>query len=264
MDGCVSCKLMPSSAQDRERDRQRYEVAGGRVPNHPDLMASELLPLEYRPAVVEFERVVKNYVSSESRVIELGCGTGRHTSALVKSSRFVVGIDYALSALLALQSCGAWGPQVHLAQADIAAVPMPDSSFSVVVCTSSLSYADPVQLIGEIRRLLSSDGTLIVIDALRHNPIYKLNRFVALFRGDRTFTSLRRIPSLKTIASLTKYFGNSEVHFFGHSLFIMPLLKIFCSLERSLQISMKLDRRLPRWMAFRFVLVATELEKVNN
>jgi len=247
--------------RDGKIDRARYENWGAGVPNHPTLPGSALVALQYRAAVLELENAVRKNIRIHDRVLELGCGTGRHTSSLARTSEFVVGLDYASSVLLALRTCGDWGKSVYPILADMACTPFPDQCFDAVLTTTTLSYVDPKQIQHEISRLLRDGGTLIVLDSLRHNPLYQLNRRISCIRGRRTISTVRRIPGFKLIRELSDEFQYSSVQYFGHSLMIFPILRLFFDDDISTRFCEALDRRLPDWMAFKFVLTAKGFQK---
>ena len=134
-------------------------------------------------------------------------------------------------------------------------IPLPDQSIDVVVSCESLSYADPKRVNNEILRVLKPGGSLIVIDALNHNPIYKLNRILKILLGTRSFNSVFRIPNIKRIKGLKSSFEQSEVYFFGKwNWFLIPLAKIFPKIA-SESIIKKFNGFGPNCLAFKFVLV---------
>ena len=118
---------------------------------------------------------VLSIVTPDSRVLDLGCGTGPVLSELRRHAVNVVGIDYSEDMLdharsrlraHALDDSG-------LLQGDCRATPYPAASFDVVVCLGVISYRenyDPV--LDEIDRLLKPGGTVLISFRNVHNPLF--------------------------------------------------------------------------------------------
>jgi SAM-dependent methyltransferase len=94
------------------------------------------------------------------RVIDVGCGTGRHTAALAGLGLEVVGVDLSHGLLRAALGRGAG----HLLQADARAVPLPDGCADAVLCLCQggfgITPGDDEQVLAELARLLTSGARL--------------------------------------------------------------------------------------------------------
>jgi hypothetical protein len=131
-----------------------------------------------------------------------------------------------------------------------------------VISSGSLSYGIPSLVDQELRRVLKPEGSIIILDSLNHNPIYKINRLISFLRGNRTRSSIETIPDLGRVESLAGLFENSKILYFGHYLWIYPLLKVFTPRKFADQIMMRLNRATgPRKMSFKFVLTGERLKK---
>jgi SAM-dependent methyltransferase len=102
----------------------------------------------------------------------------------------VTGIDVSE---VALDAAAARYPALAVARADVRALPFDDAAFDLVVSTSTLdhfdSLADVARALGELRRVLTADGTLVLTLDNRANPVVAL-------RGVLPFALLHRLGIL--------------------------------------------------------------------
>ena len=141
--------------------------------------------------------------------------------------------------------------------ADMECLPFDASSFDVIVSAGSLSYGDPHLVDAEIRRVLRPGGRLIFIDSLNHNPVYRMNRWLHYLRGNRSKSTLMRMPDMARIASLGLGFSKVNVHYFGALSFAMPILARFFGKNTAQAVSDRIDHLFGvRRSAFKFVIVA--------
>lgn len=98
---------------------------------------------------------------ASSRVIDVGCGDGRHLLEAVKRGCLAVGVDYERGALLQARARLA-GYRCDLLLADAAGLPFRAEAFDAVICTETLEHLpDDRGAISEISRLLRPGGTLL-------------------------------------------------------------------------------------------------------
>ena len=245
--------------KDTISDKERYDLIYNEIKS---LRTYELLKVSGINSVGKFNRdafgkyyseIQKILTNSNQIVLELGAGYGRHTSVIINCDVKLIVLDISDVALDI-------NKKIHKnlygsLNSSIDNIPLPDQSVDVVISCESLSYADPEKVNNEILRVLRPGGHLIVIDALNHNPIYKLNRILKIILGTRSFNSVFRIPSMKRIKELKSSFERSEVSFYGKwNWFLMPLSKIFPKIV-SESIIQKFNRFGPNFLAFKFVLV---------
>jgi SAM-dependent methyltransferase len=153
-------------------------------------------------------------------------------------------------------------PYLSTKNANIEHLPFKNSSFDFVCCAGGLSYGETNRVKKEIIRVLRPGGSLILIDSLDNNPIYKLNRLMHYFFGRRTFSTLKNMPTVESLNDLTKTFKSTQIYYFGALVFLLPLLNKVTSDAVSAKILNKFDKKFQiKKSAFKFVLIASELKK---
>lgn len=125
---------------------------------------SERLAAAYafdRPSV--HEQFVQSAALSQraDRALDVGCGAGLSSAALVPVARHVVGLE-PVPAMLAHR--GTVAPQARFVIAEAERLPFADASFDLVAAAGSLNYADLPSAFGEVARVLTRDGTFLLYD----------------------------------------------------------------------------------------------------
>lgn len=214
---------------------------------------------EFRAPYLFYEERIQDLISPAHHVLELGAGSGLHTAVLLLSGARVTATDLSPGALALLQRklAGPGSERLVTRVADMEALPFDSGSFDVVACAGSLSYGEPARVDAEIRRVLRAGGTFICVDSLNNNPVYRLNRWLHYKRGERTRSTLRRMPDSARIEVIAAHFESVEVRCFGAVSWIMPLLTKVVGSNRASQISDSADKLVNvKNSAFKFVLVA--------
>jgi SAM-dependent methyltransferase len=197
------------------------------------------------------------------KVLEIGSGTGLHTSVAVDFGADITALDISKDALEVLNL--RFNGKVKTLCADMVSIPLADDSFELVISCGSLSYGKPTEVYNEVIRLLKPGGSIVFLDTLNHNWIYSLNRFRHYIQGGRTFSTLKWMPRIRTIRRYEAKFASSSVHYFGKALWLHGLLdSAFPStfVDKTLK---KIDdsRFFPK-SAFKFLLVCSNLQKENS
>jgi ubiquinone/menaquinone biosynthesis C-methylase UbiE len=96
-----------------------------------------------------------------SRVLDVGCGDGRHILEAARRGCFAVGLDYDVNELRAARR--RLGTRVvDLIAADATRLPFRDGAFDAIICTETLEHLpDDAGALAEIARLLDEDGLLL-------------------------------------------------------------------------------------------------------
>lgn len=212
------------------------------------------IPPILRASYLYYERCIRQYISKNHDVLELGSGTGLHTYVLVQTGARVVASDISIHSLSVLERRI---KGVTTVAADMEALPFESESFDVVTSAGSLSYGDPDLVDAEVRRVLRPGGTFICVDSLNHNPIYRFNRWFHYMRGGRTRSTIARMPTMGRIQSISKGFKSAEVRYFGAVSYLMPILARIVGQSHAAKVLDAVDRLVyVRRSAFKFVLVA--------
>jgi len=106
---------------------------------------------------------------------------------------------------------------------------------------------------------LNRGGVMIVVDSLNNNLIYRFNRYMHYLKGNRSKSTLVRMPTINLIDKYTKKFGYSEVRYFGAVTWIFPLLsrvlteKVMTEFSNWIDVVFNIKRS-----AFKFVMMAVK------
>ncbi|MBN1342021.1 MAG: methyltransferase domain-containing protein [Phycisphaerae bacterium] len=99
------------------------------------------------------------------RVLDLGCGGGRHLACVAREGFEGYGIDYnAVGLEQARQSVAAEGQPSRVVLADVADPPFADERFDIVLAWGVLFHTTPdraVTMLRQIRRLLKPGGRML-------------------------------------------------------------------------------------------------------
>ena len=100
------------------------------------------------------------------KILDLGCGDGRHLVWFATQGFDMVGLDSAFSGLaLAQQALAAAGQKAALGEGDMADLPFLDDSFDAVICVQVINHQDIDGIrktVAGIHRVLTSGGRLFL------------------------------------------------------------------------------------------------------
>ncbi|MFQ5349985.1 MAG: class I SAM-dependent methyltransferase [Thermoanaerobaculia bacterium] len=142
-------------------------------------------------------------VSSGTRALDLGCGSGDQAVCLSEAGFQVVACDLSYQAARLAGRRGResdCGPLLSV-NSDAEQVPLPAGSIDVCVCGLLLHhFGDLETLAGEIRRVLRPGGAVVAVDANAHNP------FSWLF-----LNVVHRLYPLSGLTSNQRALGRAEI-----------------------------------------------------
>lgn len=114
------------------------------------------------PEVLAFAR----QLPPRSRVLDLGCGHGRHARPVAGMGHRVVGIDFSSSLLRLAASASTPGATLEWLLGDATRIPLADGSVDACLCVAVLhhlpSSSDRLQALREIRRVLRQQGSVFL------------------------------------------------------------------------------------------------------
>ncbi|RCV63430.1 Ubiquinone/menaquinone biosynthesis C-methylase UbiE [Methanophagales archaeon] len=105
-------------------------------------------------------------------VLDLGCGTGRHTAYLLKEGFQIYGCDSSETALeLAMDAL----PTVNFETCNMTSLPYGNSFFDAVICNHVIQHGTIAEIkaaISEIDRILRKGGLLFLVAVSTNHPKY--------------------------------------------------------------------------------------------
>ena len=132
------------------------------------------------------------------RVLDIGCGPGLMTEALVERGGEVWGVDVLESALAwarAEAEKASWGDRAHYVSGDAEALPFPAATFDTVIAMGVLEYLSYAhRFVSEVRRVLQPGGLLVVAVPSRIAPYHLAQRFLDRFVGP-PYRGIRRLAT---------------------------------------------------------------------
>ena len=192
----------------------------------------------------------------KTKLLEIGAGTGQNTFRLIKMKSNVCATDISPRSVEVMSQKYSKYKNFSSKVADMEKLPFKNKSFDVICSAGSLSYGDNNKVMSEIYRILKLGGWVVLVDSLNDNPIYRFNRYINYIKGNRSWSTLKRMPNVNLIDKYIKKFGYGKVRFFGSITWAFPLLKIVLAEKVITKISNWVDQILNvKKSAFKFVLI---------
>ena len=245
---------------DKDVEKYRYDDRALKLLSNDsfdkDTGSSSCSPL-IRAPYLRYEEMHTEFIGSNDNVLEIGAGTGVHTHSLLETGAFVKATDISPNAVQIIKKIYKEYPDKLITKvADMEFLPFNNETFDVVCSAGSLSYGDNQIVMNEINRVLKPSGKLIIVDSLHENPIYIINRWIGYFRGTRSLSTLRRMPTLKLIKEYGDKFNIKKLYFFGSLTWLSPILALFLKKEFVGRILDRFDTLINvKRSAFKFVVV---------
>ena len=124
------------------------------------------------------KEIVSDLVEPDDTVLECACGTGLLSAVIAEKCRQLTATDFSEKMLKkAERNCRAFR-NITYDQADITALPCPDSSFDKVVAANVIHLLDnPVTALHELNRVCKDGGMLIIPTYMNKDDKGKTNGF---------------------------------------------------------------------------------------
>ena len=218
---------------DKKVERNRYDDRALKLLSKGSFdkdTGSSSYSLPIRTPYLRYEEMHIEFIDNSDNVLEIGAGTGIHTHSLLKTGAFVVATDISPNSVQIIKKkYKKYSDKLIAKVADMELLPFGNETFDVVCSAGSLSYGDNQIVMNEINRVLKPGGKLIIVDSLHENPLYIINRWIGYFRGARSLSTIKRMPTLKLIDRYKEKFNIRELHFFGSLTWLSPFLSLFFS-----------------------------------
>lgn len=121
--------------------------------------------------ILKTTSIIKNYISDKSKVLDVGCGTGRYAYALKNQGYDVIGIDKSESQVMQAKK------MINVIRGNAIDLPFEDDSFELcilIMVIQQLSEEELVLALDEVKRILKKNGFLI-IKTCSHEDLKKRN-----------------------------------------------------------------------------------------
>jgi ubiquinone/menaquinone biosynthesis C-methylase UbiE len=199
--------------------------------------------------------------NKKSKLLEIGAGISANTFRLIKMKFDVCATDLSPLSVEAINKRYSKYKNFSSKIGDMEKLPFKNNSFDIVCSAGSLSYGDNNKIMNEIYRVLKFGGGLVLVDSLNNNPIYRFNRYINYIKGNRSGSTLKRMPNVNLIEKYIKKFGYGKVKFFGSITWAFPLLKIVLSEKLITKFSNWVDLKVKvKKSAFKFVLILNKVK----
>jgi len=196
---------------------------------------------DYTNYTPELVNTIQTHVNlAQSRVLEIGVGTGGNSSLLAERGAQVIVLDFSILALARTQRT-AYQFDVELpgVLGDAHWLPFASQSFDVVFHQGFLEhFHDPNPLLQEQRRILRKSGYLLVDVPQRYN-LYTLYKHRLIEKGVWPYGGWEREFSYTELCDLLRSHGFDVVAAYGHGYF--P--RLFRMLRNLPNVEMKVFKR---------------------
>lgn len=197
-----------------------------------------------------------------ARALDYACGDGFFTFLMAEAGAHAVGIDIApLSVSNAAKEAERRGLPTRFSVMDCENLEFPDNTFDLINVSGVLHHLDVRRAYSEMARVLKPTGTVLCVEALRHNPVFQLYRKVTPHL--RTAYETQHILRRRDVLAARDYFGRIEWRFFHlASVVAVPFRQtlLFEPLLSPLEMIDSLLLRVPpiRWWAWQIVFVLSD------
>ena len=141
-------------------------------------------------------------INSDSKVLDLGCGTGLLFQHVAAEAQTVVGVDVSIKLLRQAKKRAQEFRNVHLVQADADHLPFKNNHFNIVFAFTVLqNLPKPLETLNEIKRNAQQPASIVVTGLKK---VVSLEAFQELLRdAGLQVVSLKDDDSLKCYVAVT-------------------------------------------------------------
>jgi len=226
---------------------------------------SKKIPFVYRKPYEYYENQLSHIIKPDYKILDLCCGDGLHTFPLSMTGAEIMAVDISSTSIELCKLKGSCSKieNISFQVADIEKLNFPENTFDIITIVGSLSYVDLHVFFEQLRRIIKPHGYFACVDSLNENPFYRFNRYCHYLKGNRTASTLARMPNMKTIEFFRSNFTYMEVKYFEIFMFLEKLLTQTLGEYRSANIIEFLDQKMyfMKKYAFKFVLIASGIKK---
>ena len=211
---------------------------------------------------IYFKTLIRNSKKG-FKILEICCGEGECSGPILENYQDITFVDISKNSLDVIKKnySSFLKKSISFKECNMEVLPFEKEIFDIVACAGGLSYGNNKLVLNEIHRVLKLNGIFIGIDSLNENPIYKLNRYMHYLRGNRTKSTLKRMPDRKLLEDYKRKFGITKINYSGKLIWILyPLSKII-GYKKTKILSDFFDKNLPKWMSFKFIIEAKKIYK---
>ena len=155
-----------TASGDRRAERESTHTVNNDQAYAQGLLNKALDPATQPPAIRSFlqeeSTLLRRLVPAASRIVDFGCGMGRHLIQLEDHVAFGVGLDYEVAYIAEAVRLAAV-PHLHFFVSDATAVPL-RASFDVAVCLTNTwgTMSDKAAVLNEMKRLSPRPGSRLL------------------------------------------------------------------------------------------------------
>lgn len=151
--------------------------------------------------------------SAGAKALDYACGDGLFAFQMAEGGADAFGIDISpVSVSNAAKEAKKRGVSAQFAVMDCENLEFPDSTFDLINVNGVLHHLDVRRAYSEMARVLKPTGTVLCVEAMRHNPIFQAYRMLTPHL--RTDYEARHILRRRDVLAAREYFGSVNWRFF--------------------------------------------------
>lgn len=201
-------KLIEAEFHDRLRDQSLQE--------NPELYEKLTSNKKWYSVARKSQTFALEYLKQHSRgskALDFACGDGLFTLEMAAAGAEAVGIDISpVSISNASKEAGRRGLSAQFQVMDCENLEFPDDTFDLINVSGVLHHLDARRAYSEMARVLKPTGTVLCVEALRHNPLFQAYRLLTPHL--RTAYEARHILRRKDVFAAREFFGGLECRFY--------------------------------------------------